>query len=91
MIQTELYFDFRIINREDYSEQIKFFEKYRDFIKNPYGFDEIKSRQEFIRRIFILYSCGIAYSRTHENVKSIELFDIVIEKIKTKRMTSILI
>ncbi|WP_423128807.1 tetratricopeptide repeat protein [Gaoshiqia sp. Z1-71] len=85
MIQTELYFDFRIINREDYSEQIKFFEKYRDFIKNPYGFDEIKSRQEFIRRIFILYSCGIAYSRTHENVKSIELFDIVIEKIKTKK------
>jgi len=85
MIKTELYFDFRIINREDYTEQIKFFEKNKDLLKNLNGFDEIKSRQEFIRRIFILYSCGIAYSRTHDNERSIELFDIVIDQTETKK------
>ncbi len=81
MIKTELYYDFRRITREDYSEQINFFEKYLDLLKNPNGFDKIKSRQEFIRRIFILYSCGIAYSRTHNYERSIELFDIVLDKI----------
>jgi tetratricopeptide (TPR) repeat protein len=85
MIKTELYFDFKIINQEDYTEQIKFFEKHLELFKNPKGFDEIKSRQEFIRRIFILYSCGVAYSRVHDSVKSIELLDIVIDKIEKKK------
>ena len=36
MIKTELYFDFRIINREDFSEQINFYEKYRELFEKEF-------------------------------------------------------
>jgi len=86
MIRTELYFDFRIIAREDFSEQIKFYEKYRVLINKEAGFNEIKSRQEFLRRIFVLYYCGIAFSRTYNYEKSIRIFDMIIEKIREKEV-----
>jgi tetratricopeptide (TPR) repeat protein len=82
MIKTELYFDFRRINREDYSEQINFFETYKVFFDNEDAFKGLKSRQEFIRRIFILHSCGIAYSRTHKYENSIEILDRVISEVQ---------
>lgn len=84
MIRTELYFDFRIIGREDFSEQIKFYEKYRILLNKEDGFNEIKSRQEFLRRIFILHHCGIAFSRTYNYEKSIRIFDLIIKKIREK-------
>jgi len=75
MINTELYYDFRLIEVEDYSEQILFYEKYRDLFDG--AFEGITSRREFIRRIYILYTCGVAYSRNHDFEKAISLFDIV--------------
>jgi tetratricopeptide (TPR) repeat protein len=84
MIKTELYFDFKIINPEDYTEQINFFEKYKDLFKNPNAFNEISLRKEFIRRIYIIHSCGIAYSRKHDYKNAIELLNIVIENIEAK-------
>jgi len=84
MIKTELYFDFKYIFRKDYSAQIKFYEKYIDILENQNSFKLLNTRREFMRRIFILHSCAIAYSKSKKYDKTIEIFDTIISHIISK-------
>jgi tetratricopeptide (TPR) repeat protein len=80
IISTELYLVFSNIPKEDYTEQIKFFEEKIKTIDDKL-FDKFSSRKEFLRRIIILHDCAIAYSKNY-NEKSIEIFDFIIKEIE---------
>lgn len=82
MIKSELYFDFRRINREDYSEQIKFYESNLSSLEVKNSFNDLRSRNEFIRRVFILYYCALAFNETNNFTKALSIFDFLIDVIE---------
>ncbi|MDP2684497.1 MAG: tetratricopeptide repeat protein [bacterium] len=82
MLNTELYFEFRSIGQEDYSDQIKFYERKIKSLDNDF-FDKSLTRNEFIRRIYILHYSGVAYVRTYNYVKAIVIFDFIINAIES--------
>lgn len=85
MIRTELYFDFRELMGEDYTEQMKFYEQHSGILENDEYFKNLHSRKEFLRRIFILHYCGVAYFESKKYEIAISIFDSVINKIITNK------
>lgn len=85
MIRTELYFDFRELMGEDYTEQMKFYEQHAEILENEEYFKNLKSRKEFLRRIFILHYCGGAYFKSKKFEIAIGIFDSVINKIVSNK------
>jgi tetratricopeptide (TPR) repeat protein len=83
MIRTELYYDFRDIESEDYTEKIKFYEKYSSILENSENFENLDSRIEFIRRIHIIYQCGSAYIKYDNYKKAIIIFEFIIQLIES--------
>jgi len=82
MIRTELYYDFRLIVLEDYSEKIKFYEKYSSVFEKSESFENLNSRAEFIRHIHIVYQCGVAYNKTEDYKKATVIFERIIKLIE---------
>ncbi len=82
MLNTEIYFEFRSIGEEDYSAQIKFYERKIKSLDNDL-FDKSDTRNEFIRRIYILHYSGVAYVRTYNYLKAIVIFDFIINTIES--------
>ncbi|MCG8582502.1 MAG: hypothetical protein MI866_21440 [Bacteroidales bacterium] len=85
MIRTELYFEFRELMGEDYTEQIKFYEQHSGILENEEYFKNLKSRKEFLRRIFILHYCGVAYFESNKYEEAISIYDCVINNITQNR------
>ena len=82
MISTEFCYDFRDIGVEDYSEKIKFYEKHSLILEKSEDFENLSSRNEFIRRIFIIYQCGIAYNKIENYKKASSIFEKLIDLIE---------
>ena len=82
MIRTELYYDFMEISQVDYSEKIKFYEKYNLLFEKNENFENLSSRNEFIRPIYILYQCAGSYSNSKNHKKAARIYDRIIQLIE---------
>ena len=85
MTDSRLYFEFNEIASDDYSEQVEFFEKNLYFLKNPESLDKILSRKEFMRRIFILENCSIAFSVLNNHRKALEISNLIVKSIERNK------